>query len=133
MRDKQISESRPLSPHLQIYKPQITSVLSISHRVSGVFLSLGLLFVSIFMCFLAFGKDSYSIWVYFSNSLLGELILFGWVFALLFHMFNGIRHLFWDYGLGLSLPVARLTGIAVCFASVLISILYGIILLGLIL
>jgi succinate dehydrogenase / fumarate reductase, cytochrome b subunit len=133
MRDKQISESRPLSPHLQIYKPQITSVLSISHRVSGVFLSLGLLFVSIFMFFLAFGKDSYSIWVFFSNSLLGELILFGWVFALLFHMFNGIRHLFWDYGLGLSLPVARLTGIAVCFASVLISILYGIILLGLIL
>ena len=133
MDDKQTIESRPLSPHLQIYKPQITSVLSISHRISGVFLSIGLLAVSLFIFLLAIGKESYSLWLSFSNSILGEVILLGWVFALTFHMFNGIRHLFWDYDIGLSLSISKWTGIIVCFASFITSIIFGIILLGLLL
>lgn len=133
MDDKQTIESRPLSPHLQIYKPQITSVLSISHRISGVFLSIGLLAVSLFIFLLAIGKESYSLWLSFSNSILGEVILLGWVFALTFHMFNGIRHLFWDYDIGLSLSISKWTGIIVCFASFTTSIIFGIILLGLLL
>jgi len=133
MGDKQTIESRPLSPHLQIYKPQITSVLSISHRISGVFLSIGILAVSLFIFLLAIGKESYSLWLSFSNSILGEVILLGWVFALAFHMFNGIRHLFWDYDIGLSLSISKWTGIIVCFASFITSIIFGIILLGLLL
>ena len=133
MIDKHSIDSRPLSPHIQIYKPQITSVLSISHRISGVFLSLGLLAVFLFIFLLALGKDSYTLWISFSNSFLGEIILFGWIFALSFHMFNGIRHLFWDYDIGLSLSVSKWTGIIVCFASVTISIIFGIFLLGLVL
>lgn len=133
MRDKQTLDSRPLSPHLQVYKPQITSILSISHRISGVFLSLGLITMSLFILLLAIGKDSFFLWILFSTSFLGEVILFGWVFALSFHMLNGIRHLFWDYGIGLSLTVSKWTGLIVCFTSVIISIIFGIILLELIL
>ena len=70
MSDKHSIDSRPLSPHIQIYKPQITSVLSISHRISGVFLSLGLLAVFLFIFLLALGKDSYALWISFSNSFL---------------------------------------------------------------
>jgi len=132
MRDKQTVDTRPLSPHLQIYKPQITSVLSISHRISGVFLSLGLFSMTIFIFLLAIGEDSYLIWKLFSNSILGEIILFGWSFALSFHMFNGIRHLFWDYDIGLSLAASKWSGIVVCLATLTTSIVYGILLLGLI-
>ena len=133
MSDKQTLDSRPLSPHLQVYKPQITSVLSISHRISGVFLSLGLLTMSLFIVLLALGKDSFFLWILFSSSFLGELILFGWVFALSFHMFNGIRHLFWDYGIGLTITVSKWSGVSVCLASIITSIIFGIILLELIL
>lgn len=132
MKDKRTIDSRPLSPHLQIYKPQITSVLSISHRISGVFLSLGLIAIFFFIFLLAMGEDSYLIWKIFSNSIIGEIILFGWVFALSFHMFNGIRHLFWDYNIGLSLAASKWSGIIVCLATLITSIVYGIILLGLI-
>ena len=132
MTDKQTVDTRPLSPHLQIYKPQITSVLSISHRISGVFLSLGLLAMTIFIFLLAIGEDSYLIWKLFSNSILGEIILLGWSFALSFHMFNGIRHLFWDYDIGLSLTTSKWSGIVVCLATLTTSIVYGILLLGLI-
>tara|TARA_B110000014_G_C20002066_1_gene519295 strand:- start:356 stop:757 length:402 start_codon:yes stop_codon:yes gene_type:complete len=133
MSDKQTLDSRPLSPHLQVYKPQITSVLSISHRISGVFLSLGLLTMSLFIVLLALGKDSFFLWILFSSSFLGEVILFGWVFALSFHMFNGIRHLFWDYGIGLTITVSKWSGVSVCIASIITSIIFGIILLELIL
>ena len=133
MSDKQTLDSRPLSPHLQVYKPQITSVLSISHRISGVFLSLGLLTMSLFIVLLALGKDSFFLWILFSSSFLGEVILFGWVFAMSFHMFNGIRHLFWDYGIGLTITVSKWSGVSVCIASIITSIIFGIILLELIL
>jgi succinate dehydrogenase / fumarate reductase cytochrome b subunit len=125
-------KKRPLSPHLQIYKPQITSVLSISHRMAGIFLSLGLLAMFAFILLIAMGQNYYDLWKHFSNSLLGELILMGWVVALFFHMFNGIRHLFWDYGLGLSLSVSKWTGLLACGATIIISIFIGIISLGLV-
>ena len=132
MNNDQSYKDRPLSPHLQIYKPQITSILSISHRFCGVFLSLGLLAMFVFVLLLAIGENCYSLWQYFSNSLIGEIVLMGWVLALFFHIFNGIRHLFWDYGLGLSLSVSKWTGLAVCVATIIVSIFIGIISLGLI-
>jgi succinate dehydrogenase / fumarate reductase cytochrome b subunit len=132
MNDDKSYKNRPLSPHLQIYKPQITSILSISHRLAGIFLSLGLLAMFAFVLLLAMGQNYYEMWQYFSNSLVGELILMGWVVALSFHMFNGIRHLFWDYGLGLSLSVSKWTGLLVCGATIIISIFIGIISLGLV-
>jgi len=111
---KNKNSNNPLSPHLQIYKPQITSVLSISHRISGLFLSLGLICMFGFVTLLSLGENYYKIWLCFSNSIFGEIVLMGWVVALFFHMLNGVRHLFWDYGIGLSLNVAKWTGIVVC-------------------
>ena len=87
----------------------------------------------IFIIFLELGKNYYELWIYFSNSFVGEVILMSWVTALFFHMFNGIRHLFWDYGIGLSLSVSKWSGLAVCLATITCSILIGIISLGLIL
>ncbi len=123
--------NRPLSPHLQIYKPQITSILSISHRISGIFLSLGLFVMFGFIAFLALGKNYYVIWQCFANSLIGEVLFMGWIIALFFHMLNGIRHLFWDYGIGLSLNVSKWTGIIVCILTFVLSILIGFNFLGL--
>ena len=123
--------NRPLSPHLQIYKPQITSILSIFHRISGIFLSLGLFVMFGFIAFLALGKNYYVIWQCFSNSIIGEAFFMGWIFALFFHMLNGIRHLFWDYGIGLSLNVSKWTGIIVCILTFVLSILIGFNFLGL--
>ena len=133
MSSDQSLKDRPLSPHLQIYKPQITSVLSIFHRISGIFLSFGLLAMFAFVFLLAIGQDYYVLWQCFSNSVIGEVILMGWVLALFFHMFNGVRHLFWDYGLGLSLSASKWSGLVVCFVTIIMSIFIGIISLGLIL
>lgn len=130
---KNKNSKNPISPHLQIYKPQITSILSISHRISGVFLSLGLICMFGFVTLLSLGENYYIIWLWFSNSILGEIILMGWVVALIFHMLNGVRHLFWDYGIGLSLNVVKLTGILVCFLTIFLSFLVGFYFLGLIL
>ena len=126
------NNDRPLSPHLQIYKPQITSVLSISHRISGIFLLLGLICMFGFVALLSLGESYYKIWLCFSNSILGEIIFMGWVVALFFHMLNGVRHLFWDYGIGLSLNVVKLTGIVVCLLTMFLSLLVGLYFLGLI-
>ena len=126
------NRKNPLSPHLQIYKPQITSVLSISHRISGVLLSLGLLCMFGFVILLSLGENYYKIWLCFSNSILGEIILMGWVVALFFHTFNGVRHLFWDYGVGLSINVSKWTGIVVCLLTIFLSFLVGFYFLGLI-
>ena len=127
-----MTSKRPLSPHLQIYKPQITSVLSISHRISGIFISLGLLCSLFFLTFLSLGENYYSVWLLFSNSMIGELILFGWLLALIFHMLNGLRHLFWDIGIGLSLNVAKWTGIIVCISTIFLVFIMGFYFLGLI-
>ena len=123
---------RPLSPHLQIYKPQITSILSISHRITGILLVLGLLCSFIFLVLLTLGENYYKIWLLFSNSIFGEIVLFGWLLALIFHMLNGIRHLFWDIGIGLSLNEAKWTGVIVCILTILLSLSMGFYFLGLV-
>jgi len=129
---KNKNSNNPLSPHLQIYKPQITSVLSISHRISGIFLLLGLICMFGFVTLVSLGENYYKIWLYFSNSILGEIVLMGWVVALFFHMLNGVRHLFWDYGIGMSLNVVKWTGIVVCLLTIFLSFIVGFYYLGLI-
>ena len=126
------NNKKPLSPHLQIYKPQITSILSISHRISGIFLSLGLMFAFAFIVLIALGENYYKIWLYFSNSKLGELILLGWLVSIVFHMLNGLRHLSWDYGIGLSINTVKWTGIIVCILTFIITIIIGFYYLGLV-
>jgi succinate dehydrogenase / fumarate reductase cytochrome b subunit len=89
---------RPLSPHLQIYKPQMTSVLSILHRATGMALVFGIVMVVWMLVSAAMGPEAYSVFRWFVNSWVGQLMLFGWSFCLFYHMSNGVRHLIWDTG-----------------------------------
>lgn len=100
------SVKQPLSPHLQIYRPQITSVFSITHRATGVFLSLGALLFSVWLVALAGGEQRFNAVQAQLGAWYGKILLAAFVFALYYHLCNGVRHLFWDMGLGLDLPAA---------------------------
>lgn len=118
-------KERPLSPHLQVYRPQITSVLSIFHRGTGVFLAVGTPLLVWWLAAIAQGPDAYQSFADCANSIIGKLFLLGWTFAAFYHLSNGIRHLFWDVGQGFELDSLRRSGIAVlCSATVLTAITY---------
>ena len=108
---------RPLSPHLQIYKPQLTSLLSIFHRATGVVLSIGSVFLVWWLVAAATGDDAFATAQAFWGSWFGLLLLFGWTVSLFFHLCNGIRHLVWDAGWGFELRQAYISGWAVVAAS----------------
>lgn len=114
---------RPLSPHLQIYKPQLTSMLSISHRLTGVALGLGTLFLVWWLVAAATGDAAFATVQAFFGSWLGLLLLFGWTFSFFFHLCNGVRHLMWDTGHGLDLHTTYVTGWAVLGASGALTLL----------
>lgn len=112
----------PLSPHLQVYKPQLTSVLSITHRGTGIFLSLGTLLLAYWLMSVAAGPTVYVEFVTYISTWYGQVVLLGFAFSLYFHLCNGIRHLFWDIGAGLDIETTYKTGYLVMFASVLLTV-----------
>jgi succinate dehydrogenase / fumarate reductase cytochrome b subunit len=114
---------RPLSPHLQIYRPQITSVLSITHRATGIALAAGTLLLTCWLVAAATSEFAYDAVSAFLRSWLGLLLLFGWTAALWFHLCNGIRHLAWDGGYGFALPQVHASGRAVVIATVVLTVL----------
>jgi len=109
---------RPLSPHLTIYKPQITSVLSITHRLTGVFLLFGSFIYVWELTSTAKGGQAFMCYMGFATSWVGILFSVLWFTALLYHFFNGIRHLFWDMGYGFDLKTVTASGIAVIIATI---------------
>jgi len=113
---------RPLSPHLQIYRPQITSVLSILHRLTGVALAFGALVLVYWLAAAASGPAAFESAQWLIGSFIGRLFLFGWTFALFYHFCNGIRHLAWDAGWGFELEQARRTGLLVVAASAVLTL-----------
>jgi succinate dehydrogenase / fumarate reductase, cytochrome b subunit len=121
-KSESVASKRPMSPHLQIYKPQITSVMSILHRITGVIASVGLLMFLWFLASLAGGPESYSNFTHFSGSFLGVIAIFGFVLALSYHLCNGIRHLLWDWGDGYAIETVTKSGYIVLGASGLISL-----------
>lgn len=104
------TSNRPLSPHLQVYRPQLTSVLSILHRTTGVALAVGTPLLVWWLAAVAAGPEAFETARAFWGSWFGQLLLLGWTFALFFHLCNGIRHLAWDLGYGFDLDTAALTG-----------------------
>lgn len=114
---------RPLSPHLQIYRPEITSVLSIAHRLTGVALSVGTLLLVWWLLATALGGDAFAVADGFLGSIIGRILLFGWTFALFYHLANGIRHLGWDLGYGFDLGVLKATGWLVVAAALGLTVL----------
>jgi succinate dehydrogenase / fumarate reductase cytochrome b subunit len=113
---------RPLSPGLQIYRPQLTSVLSFSHRVTGIALSVGTLLLVAWLVAAAAGPHPYSAVQGFMRSWLGLVLLFGWTFSFFFHLCNGIRHLAWDAGHGFELRTIYASGWTVVVASTLLTV-----------
>lgn len=111
------SANRPLSPHLQVYRLQMTSGLSILHRLTGVVLALGLLLLVYWLLAAAAGPQAFAAAQGFMGSWLGRLVLFGWTFALVYHLCNGLRHLAWDAGRGFEIRTATRTGWLVLAAS----------------
>lgn len=105
--------NRPLSPHMQVYRPQITSVLSIAHRITGVALTAGTLLLTWWLVAAAYGPDQFATVQGFIGSWIGQLLLWGFTFALFYHLGNGVRHLAWDFGWGFELGQVRSSGIAV--------------------
>ena len=113
---------RPLSPHLQVYKPQLTSVLSITHRGTGVFLSLGALVLTYWLVSLAVSEELFNSFHLHTTFWYGKLFLIGFVFSLYNHLANGIRHLFWDIGLGLEISTTYKSGYFTIFISVVLTL-----------
>lgn len=114
---------RPLSPHLSIYRPQITSTLSILHRATGVALTLGAVLVVWWLLAAATGPGAFALADGFLSSLLGGLILLGSAWALSYHLLNGIRHLFWDAGYGFQLSSVTSSGWFVVIGSFVLTAL----------
>jgi succinate dehydrogenase / fumarate reductase cytochrome b subunit len=113
---------RPLSPHLQVYKPQLTSITSILHRFSGIALSAGVLYLLCWLIAAAQGAEAFDRLQDFNGSFIGRALLFGWSVAFFYHLLNGIRHLAWDAGFGFELPVAAKSGYAVIIGTVILTI-----------
>ena len=116
------SNNRPLSPHLQVYKPQLTTFMSITHRATGIALAVGTLMLVCWLIAAATGESAFDDFQTFLGSAVGSLLLFGWSYALFYHMCNGLRHLFWDAGKGLEIETAYTTGRIVMGVSILLTI-----------
>jgi len=122
------ARARPTSPHAEIYRWQIGNSLSILHRLTGVALALGLIALSYWFVSLAGGRESYAAAMSVFSSLPGFLILIGWTFAFLYHLLNGVRHLFWDVGVGFERAQRTLSGwFAVLGAAALTLCVWGLI------
>ena len=111
----------PLSPFLQ-YRPQLTSVLSITHRITGVLLSAGAVLLSVWLVSIAAGAEVYAAVSRHTAAWYGQAVVFSFVFSLYYHLCNGIRHLFWDMGLGLEITTAYRSGYAVVAATILLTV-----------
>ena len=116
-----MNKPRPLSPHLQIYKPQITSILSIFHRLTGISLSIGSFIIVAWIVSLSMGVESYSYFMSIVDNWFIQTIIFGFAFALFYHFSNGIRHLFWDAGLGFELKSVYVSGSIVVLNAIILT------------
>lgn len=114
---------RPLSPHLQIYKPTITMVMSVLHRITGAALFFGTLLLVVFLVALASGKTSFTMAQAVYGSWIGKLVLFGYTWALFQHMCGGIRHFIWDTGAGLERETRMKLAWATFFGSLALTVL----------
>jgi succinate dehydrogenase / fumarate reductase cytochrome b subunit len=114
--------ARPLSPHLQIYRWPVTMATSIAHRATGIALAAGTLLVAWWLIAMADGAEAYHLFSLVARNPAGQIVLFGFVWSLTFHLLNGIRHLAWDVGLGFAVPTANRTGVAAIVLSFVLAV-----------
>ena len=117
-------KNNPLSPHLQIYKWQISSLLSITHRIVGVINILAITIICFLCLSLLLGEDSYQIINNFLNSFLGKFLVISLCWTFSFHILNELRHLAWDLGYGFDLKIAKITGVLALIGSFILTVLF---------
>tara|TARA_Y100000816_G_C26016496_1_gene531634 strand:+ start:344 stop:730 length:387 start_codon:yes stop_codon:yes gene_type:complete len=113
----------PLSPHLQIYKWQISSLLSITHRIVGVFNFFAITLICAWSVCLLLGENNYEVVNNFFNSFFGKFLIIALCWSFSFHILNEIRHLAWDFGYGFEIKISKITGIIVFFGSFILTII----------
>ena len=117
-------EGRPLSPHLTIYRWPITMTLSILHRMTGVALAVGLVAFVLWLEAIAYEAVSYDLFNDFTQSVIGQIALLGWLFSFFFHLSNGVRHLIWDTGRMFEKRQADMSAWLVLVATVVMTACY---------
>ena len=118
-----MKKNLPISPHLQIYKPQITSLLSITHRITGFGLNLALILLSLWIISFGLGSDVYAYFVTIFETIFVKIIVYFIVLGISYHALNGIRHILWDFGFMISNKAALVSGLVIIFTSVILSFL----------
>ena len=116
-----VKRARPLSPHLQVYSWQLTSVMSIGHRASGIALSFGTFLILVWVLTLSLGQEIFNQVNHYITHWFGQLILFGFSLALVYHLLNGIRHLYWDAGKGYELESVYKSGYSVIILTIILT------------
>ena len=119
-----IDNQNPISPHLQIYRWHISSLLSITHRIAGVINLLALILMFCWLLILSLGENNYELFLLAINSFFGKFILIGFTWSMSFHIFSGIRHLVWDMGYGFEIKTANISGVLVILSSLVATIIF---------
>ena len=114
----------PLSPHLQIYRWHVSSLLSITHRISGVINLISLNLIFFWLLILSFGENNYELFLSIINNFFGKFILIGFAWSMCFHILSGIRHLAWDLGYGFEIKTANISGVIVIISSLVLTIIF---------
>ncbi len=117
------NKKNPLSPHIQIYNWHISSLVSISHRITGVVNIIILTFISVWIASMLLGAESYEFIRVILNSFIGKFVVIGIIWSFSFQILSEIRHLFWDLGYGFDLKISKITGLVVIFGSFVLTIL----------
>ena len=123
MGNAKLGAERPLSPHLSIYRPMLTMMMSIAHRISGASLAIGFLLLAWWLVAISMGPEQYGAVSSFFTSILGRTLLFLFSWALIHHMLGGIRHLIWDTGHGLDKVSIEIFAWATIIGSTTLTIL----------
>ena len=116
-------DNRPLSPHLSIHKKVLTAVFSIFHRLTGIFLTIGSFFLVFWFLSVLIGENFYNYFQIISSNFIFKVILFFWTLAFFYHLFNGIRYLFWSFSLGMELKTVYLSGYIVTLLAIIATII----------
>jgi succinate dehydrogenase / fumarate reductase cytochrome b subunit len=115
-------ENNPLSPHIQIYRWHISSLVSISHRITGIINILAITLICIFFIFFSFSEESHEFIKLFLQSIIGKFFILGITWSFSFQILSEIRHLIMDFGYGFELKTTKITGLVVIFGSFVLTI-----------